>query len=77
MQVDGMAFGIGVELHSEICIACVQPIDLQCCNIHSKSLWCNQCCLFVGSVVYTQINIHPYTEAGDYLRSFQAVTILA
>lgn len=78
-----MAFGIGVKLHSDICVACGQPIDFQRCKIHSISPWCIQCCLFVGSVLYKegdrkqQINIHHYTETGDYLRPFQAVTILA
>lgn len=29
MQEDGMAFGIGVKLHSDISVASGQPIDLQ------------------------------------------------
>lgn len=29
MQEDGIAFGIGVKLHSDISVACGQPIDLQ------------------------------------------------
>ena len=54
IQEGGMAFGIGVKLHSDICVALSQPIDLMLCNISSKSPECNQSYLFGGGVVYRQ-----------------------
>lgn len=32
-EVDGMAFGIGVKLNLDICVACRHSIDPQCCQI--------------------------------------------
>lgn len=75
-----MTFGIGVKLHSDVCVACGQPTDVRHCSRRSEPpplLFWGQCSIDRESDRKQQINIYHYNETQDYFRPFQAVTILS
>ena len=80
VRVDGMAFGFGVKLHLDICVACGHSIDLQSCEIPLGQPELVICELFNIHRAGMGNNRLPYTiifSLGDYLRPLQAVTFLA